>query len=170
MRDSDKKNAVHLHKIAEQSSQMMESMTDMVWSINPVNDTLDKVIVKMKVFASEILEPKNIDYNFDIAGPIEGVVLDADQRKNLFLIFKEAINNTAKYSEATVVNIHVHLEHGALNMRIEDNGSGFDETLIRQGNGLINMRNRAVALHGIIELKSALNRGTLVDLQVPLHI
>src|SRR6185436_18271898 len=93
--------------IVDQSAKMMESMSDMVWSINPDNDTVQKTIVKMKEFSAEILEPKNIGYQFQVDETLNDVSLDVAKRKNLFLIFKEAINNAAKYSESTFININI---------------------------------------------------------------
>ena len=89
----------HLKKIANHSASMMEKMSDIVWSINPKNDSIEQVVIKMKEFAAEMLEPKNIDYSFEIEDSIMALKLDVQKRKNIFLIFKEAINNAAKYSE-----------------------------------------------------------------------
>jgi signal transduction histidine kinase len=146
---------------------MMENMTDMVWSINPVNDSLDKVVVKMKVFTSEILEPKNISYHFSEDESLKGISMDADKRKNLFLIFKEAINNAAKYSGATNVEITLQQTAKKLTMTVVDNGSGFDEHNVRRGNGLGNMHARAKELSAQFKLTSVINSGTYIELEMP---
>lgn len=84
---------------------MMESMSDMVWAINPVNDSFEKVILRMKEFAAEILEPARINYYFTETGELEKTQLNPEQRKDIYLIFKEALNNVVKYSAATVRRI-----------------------------------------------------------------
>lgn len=159
-------SSIHFRRIAEQSSLMMENMTDMVWSINPVNDSLDKVVVKMKVFTSEILEPKNIGYHFSDDESLKGISMDADKRKNLFLIFKEAINNAAKYSGATKIEITLQQTGKKLKMTVVDNGSGFDERSVKRGNGLGNMHARAKELSAQFKLTSIVNSGTHIELEM----
>jgi two-component system sensor histidine kinase UhpB len=161
-------NSLHLTRISEQSSRMMESMADMVWSINPVNDSMEKVIVKMKVFTSEILEPKNISYRFSGEGTLNGLTLDAEKRKNLFLIFKEAINNAAKYSGATAVEITLKQSAEKLVMTVSDNGQGFDEQCVKNGNGLKNMDARAQSINAQFKLTSAVSRGTCIEVELPI--
>ena len=143
-------------------------MTDMVWSINPVNDSLEKVAVKMKVFANEILEPKDISYRFSGEESLNGLSLDAERRKNLFLIFKEAINNQAKYSGATEVDIALRKSDGALVMTVSDNGQGFARENVKDGNGLINMDARALAMHARYKLTSGVGKGTCMELELPI--
>jgi signal transduction histidine kinase len=158
----------HMNRIAEQSSRMMESMTDMVWSINPVNDSMEKVAVKMKVFAGEILEPKNISYKFSGEESLGGLILDAEKRKNLFLIFKEAINNAAKYSDANEVEITFSQSAEKLMMTVFDNGQGFVEQNVKDGNGLKNMDTRAKAIGAQFRLTSAVAQGTRIELELRL--
>jgi signal transduction histidine kinase len=167
MRENAREVGAHLHRIAEQSSLMMENMSDMVWSINPVNDSLQKVLVKMKVFASEILEPKNISYRFSGEESLNGLILDADKRKNLFLIFKEAVNNAAKYSGATEVEISLEQTGNTLRMKVADNGQGFDMQQTASGNGLVNMNVRAKALYAEFKMTSIQNQGTHIELEMP---
>jgi two-component system, NarL family, sensor histidine kinase UhpB len=157
----------YFQRIGEQSSRIMEDMSDMVWSINPRNDPMSEIIIRMREFASEILEPKNIEYHFfEKVG--EGLTLNTDQRKNLFLIFKEAVNNAAKYSNARQIEISLHEEAHTLSMLIKDNGRGFDERVIKTGNGLRNLRERAREMNGTVTLKSKAGQGTEVELVLPL--
>jgi signal transduction histidine kinase len=96
------------------------------------------------------------------------LVLNADQRKNLFLIFKESINNAAKYSQATTVEINIEQQDQTLIMSIKDNGQGFDEQKIKAGNGLRNLRERAKEINATLELRSTVGAGTEVNLNVPI--
>jgi two-component system, NarL family, sensor histidine kinase UhpB len=168
MRENTNGNNLHLSRIAEQSTRIMESMTDMVWSINPINDSMEKVAVKMKVFASEILESKNIDFRFSGEESLSGLLLDAEKRKNLFLIFKESVNNAAKYSEATEVAIALKKSAGKLMMTISDNGRGFDNGVINHGNGLKNMESRAKIMQSKFKLTSVIGTGTRIEVEVPI--
>lgn len=158
----------NFQRIAQHSSSMMESMSDIVWSINPNNDSPEQVISKMKEFAAEILDPLDIDYAFTGEENLHAVTLDAATRKNLLLIFKEAVNNAAKYSGASVITIHFNKQADTLEVAIQDNGKGFDAEVISSGNGLRNMKARATSLRGKLELKSSAGTGTAISLSIPI--
>lgn len=158
----------HFRRIGEQSQKMMENMSDMVWSINPTNDSIEKVMIRMKEFCAEILEPKNIGYTFRGEEVFNGIPLDVEKRKNLFLIFKEAINNAAKYSGATVIEVRLCKTENGLSLIIHDDGKGFVPDAVRNGNGLRNMGGRAEEIGGKTILKTAPGAGTTVEFQVPL--
>ncbi len=157
-----------LRKISEQSSAMMERMSDIVWSINPENDSLPRMASRMKEFTAEILEPKNIQYTFNGEQTLNGEVLDVDKRKNIFLIFKEAINNAAKYSGGSEVNISFSQKDHALFLDISDNGKGFDINNIKRGNGLRNMKERAAAINASLEVESHDGAGTHLKVRIPI--
>lgn len=163
----EEKSKEYFQKIKDHSSRMMESMSDMVWAINPVNDSFGKVILRMKEFAAEILEPARITYYFDDSGLQREIVLNPEQRKNIYLIFKEAVNNVVKYSNAGEVNIIFSTQGPVLKMLIADNGTGFDPTAESSGNGLRNMQFRATEMGGFIKLESIPGTGTSVNLQLP---
>jgi two-component system sensor histidine kinase UhpB len=164
-KDSDAQT--YLQRIGDQSTRIMESMSDIVWSINPDNDSMSRVIVKMREFASEILDPQNIEYRFSQNVP-DGLVIDTDRRKNLFLIFKESVNNAAKYSNASKIEIDLHQHEQTMVMRVNDNGHGFDEQTIRPGNGLRNLRERAREISGTLTIESKVGAGTAIELHLPL--
>jgi len=160
--------AAHLNKIANHSANMMEKMSDIVWSINPKNDSIEQVVMKMKEFAAEILEPKNINYSFAIADSILTLKLDAEKRKNIFLIFKEAVNNAAKYSEGNKLTVSLSVQHQQLHLSVRDNGKGFNPALSTSGNGLKNMEDRAIAMQGTMTQITEPGKGTEIQLELPL--
>ena len=165
----EKENAPqHLSRIAENSARIMENMSDIVWSIHPGNDTLEQVLIKMKEFTAEILESRNISYQFKQGEGIAGVKLDVVTRKNVFLIVKEAINNAAKYSLATEVFVNLQVDAKRFHLTVSDNGKGFDLTTILAGNGLKNMKERAESIQGAFHLTSMVGRGTEIKLEVPI--
>ncbi|NJN28862.1 MAG: tetratricopeptide repeat protein [Cyclobacteriaceae bacterium] len=168
MHEKGSDNNLQLSRIAEQSSKTMESMSDIVWSINPINDSFEKVLVKMKVFAAEILEPQNIQFQFSEAGLTPGLTLNAKQRKNLFLIFKEAINNAAKYSHTKNISISLKKNGNTLAMSITDTGIGFDVLGLSKGNGLANMKSRASSMDAKFSINSTKGTGTSVVLEMPI--
>lgn len=155
----------YLQRIGDQSARIMEDMGDLVWSVNPHNDSIKQVVTHMREFAAEILESKNISYQFtDLT--TQGVRLTPEQRKNLFLIFKETINNAAKYSEANRIDITLQQTANSLTLRITDNGKGFELDRIKSGNGLRNQKERAAEIDAAFTLKSVAGEGTSVELQL----
>jgi len=164
---SDSKLAGQLEKIKDNSSRMMESMSDLVWAINPANDTFEKVALRMKEFAAELLEPAGINYFFREEGQMEKAVLNPEQRKDVYLVFKEALNNAVKYSAATEIDIFLKKENDLVIMNVVDNGTGFDTTSYKPGNGLKNMQNRAGQMNAELAINSIRGTGTSVSLKVP---
>jgi signal transduction histidine kinase len=156
----------NLAKIKEYSSRMMESMSDIVWAINPSNDTMDKILIRMKELAGELLEPAKVNYFFQEEGDLEHLKLNVGQRKDLYLIFKEALNNAVKYSEASEVHISLKSRGGHLQLRITDNGKGFELQRSRSGNGLKNMLSRAEDMKAVMCIDSIPSTGTTVSVDV----
>ncbi|MBC8054348.1 MAG: hypothetical protein H7Y13_14905 [Sphingobacteriaceae bacterium] len=166
---SDTKSAEdYIDKISDNSVRMMESMDDIVWSIKPSNDSIQKITARMREFAAGILEPKNIEYTFMLDEKVKEITLDMEARRDLFLIFKEAINNLAKYSRATTANINFYKKDKKLILQIEDNGRGFIVKESENGNGLINMKKRSDRLKAKFSIKSEINKGTEICLELPL--
>jgi ligand-binding sensor domain-containing protein/two-component sensor histidine kinase len=157
----------YLTRISSNSTEMMDAMDDIVWSINPANDTIPKIIGRMREYAATILEPRDIDYTVINDDKLKNIKLDMDMRRNLFLIYKEALNNLVKYSGATVVKIEFVVNNSSLQLIITDNGIGFDQQTVIYGNGLTNMRKRAENMNGSLTVVSEKNRGVVVRLQLP---
>jgi signal transduction histidine kinase len=159
----------HLKKIHEHSGLILENMNDIVWTINPANDTLENIIFKMKEFASDIFDPQNIDHSFDCAGDLSNIKLGLQTRRDLYLIFKEAVNNAAKYSRCTTVDISIVSSDRQICIRVKDNGIGFCTDTARGGNGLKNMEQRAGRMKGSLTIASEPGKGAELTLMVRSH-
>lgn len=155
-------------KINTQTASMMDKLSDIVWSIHPNNDNLDQLLSKMQEFAAEILEPKGITYQFDVGDGAEYIKLDLEKRRNLFLIFKEALNNAAKYADSKHLEIKLKVEDHKLNLLIKDDGKGFDLQQTKKGNGLFNMQQRASMMGGSMTIESYPQMGTSIQLRAPI--
>lgn len=158
----------YLGKISDNSQRMMEAMDDIVWSIKPMNDSMQKITARMREIATSVLEAKDIDLEFRAELSIEDVKMDMEARRDLFLVFKEAINNIAKYSRADKAYVHLTVHNKRLLMMVKDNGIGFDIEEA-DGNGLGNMYKRAAALKGRIQIQSKLGEGTQITLNIPIQ-
>jgi signal transduction histidine kinase/ligand-binding sensor domain-containing protein len=157
----------YLGKISDNSERMMEAMDDIVWSIKPSNDSMQKITARMREFATNVLEAKEIELEFNVQEEVYDVKLDMEARRDFFLVFKEAVNNAAKYSKATVVNILIAMKNKKLQFVIKDNGGGFDVQSADSGNGMGNMRKRAEAMQGQLSIISDVGKGTTVTLKIP---
>lgn len=164
--DIEKSSAI-LENITEQSQNMQQAMSDIVWAIRPDNDLFENMLVRMREYVSHTLEHKNIETSFEVSANIMQQPLVMEQRRDLFLIFKEAVNNATKYSKASSVNIHLARNNGHIRMTINDDGVGFDTSRISSSNGLRNMKERAAALNGELTIQSSPGRGTSVGLEFP---
>ncbi|HEY3385290.1 MAG TPA: two-component regulator propeller domain-containing protein [Saprospiraceae bacterium] len=154
--------------ISSASQQAMELMSDIVWSINPKNDKMEMIITRMRQYASETLEASQIAFHLDVDKESYNLSLPIDKRKDFYLIFKEAINNLAKYSQASKAHIRIESKKQELHMSITDNGKGFDPQASYSGNGLKNMRSRAAQIHGELNIVSTPGEGTTIGLTLPL--
>ena len=135
-------------------------------SIQPQNDTLENIFVRMISFASELLEAQKIKLNWKVADTVKPLQLELAVRHDFLLIFKEAVNNLAKYSAATEANINLEYQESLLVLTIRDNGKGFDPETINAGNGLHNMQNRAQKIGARYHLHTAIGKGTAVTLEI----
>ena len=158
-----------LEKIIARSAAIMEKMDDIVWTINPRNDTMEQLLYRMKEFAGEILDPLNINYSFEANADFSSLKLDIGRRKDLYLIFKEAVNNAAKYSQCKAnLDIRLRRDGNFLQLEIADDGKGFAAETIKAGNGLNNMRERAASMLARLKIDSAIGRGTRIGLDLPI--
>lgn len=157
-----------LARIGETSSESLRSISDIVWAIDPKNDPGEALVKRMRRIANELLESKGVDVSFSIAGGVEELKLPMNARKEIVLIYKEAVHNASKYSGATRVQVSLHLLNGALSLVVHDNGKGFDPVLHPDGHGLGSMKRRAEALGAALALRSAPGSGVAVELEVSL--
>lgn len=155
-----------LEKMGTNSREMVAGMSDIVWAINPLNDTAEKLLQRMESYAFDICASREIRLDFQYDDPLQQIQLPLEIRKNIYLIFKEAVNNAVKYSEASLLQINVRWKEKQIHMDIHDNGKGFDPIQPRQGNGLTNMRFRAEEIGGQLQVISNYESGTRVILSV----
>lgn len=153
-----------LKKIGDYTQISQESMNDIVWMINSINDNFENIIIRLRAIASEMCEAKNISMHLIVSSSINEVKLDMNKRKNFYLIFKEATNNIVKYSECKNIWISIRYESGNIVLEIKDDGKGFDTSVKYAGNGLVNIHKRAEFLKGKIEVKSVPGTGTSFNL------
>lgn len=152
----------HIKHMVDKTKDVMRSMSDIVWSINPGNDSLPNIIAKIQATCVEILEPMGVNLSFDIDERLNSIKLDMSKRQSFYMLCKEAVNNCAKYSNATNVTFAVWLNGHQINALFEDDGIGFEINHIKRGNGLFNMEERAKIIGGKCLIKSHVGQGTKI--------
>ena len=160
-------STILLQKIQQRSQKTLDAMDDLVWSTKPGNDSLDDLIVRMREYAAEVLEAAGISFTLESPEVLNDVKLNMQQRKNLYLIFKEAVNNLAKYSKTKKAFIRFEQQKKYLRMIIVDEGTGFTMASVKKGNGLDNMQSRAAEMNAQLEIHSSENKGTMISVDMP---
>ncbi len=170
IKDNDAADNV-LSKINSSTSEMMEAMSDIVWAINTRNDRLDNLANRMRSFAVQMTESKNIQLHFTDNKDLPAMPLDMEQRKNIYLIFKEAVNNAVKYSGCGNLSVNFVNASQVLRMTIKDDGKGFTvdgQANNMGGNGITNMQHRAEQINGKLFIDALPGEGTTITLEVQL--
>lgn len=168
-KENPEKAAHYLETAGEDIRHISETLGDIVWNINPRFDNdFSALFVRMKRYAADMLEGSDIIPTLTFPEADTGYVLNMEHRKEVYLVFKEAIHNMSKYSKATNGDVQVEIKDGSLHIRVADDGIGFDASKNKQGNGLHNLKQRARACNGTLTISSAENKGTIILLMVPL--
>ncbi|HMR91999.1 MAG TPA: tetratricopeptide repeat protein [Chitinophagaceae bacterium] len=167
LRQDQQKASDFLQKITEQSAAAQQGMSDIVWAVKPENDKLENMVVRMREYIAQSLEPQNIQTSIHIDEALLTHSLSMQQRRDFFLIFKEAVNNIARHAAASAVDIRLDKDGDMLHLSIADNGRGFGTLKENSSNGLKNMQARAAALGGSLSVSAARGQGTELVLSVP---
>jgi len=156
-----------LNRISEEVQSTSQALDDIIWSVNVRNDSVDEILLRMRRYAGELFDSGKLKYHLQIGSDLSGIKLSMDQRRDLYLIFKEALNNIYKHAEASTVTIDLNKEEHQIVMRITDDGKGF-ELKTSNRNGFKSMQNRADKRKGHLQIDSALCKGTSVNVSFPL--
>jgi ligand-binding sensor domain-containing protein len=156
-----------LIEISRSARQMANDLRDIVWTVNPGFDRLNDIVDRMRTIASTMLG--GMPYTFECQDGTSTDRLDMEFRRNILLMYKEVLHNIQKHARATVVRILINEDLGRFAITIEDNGVGFDAALPSSGNGLNNLKGRASSIGATLEISSAPERGTRVNIAVRIH-
>jgi ligand-binding sensor domain-containing protein/signal transduction histidine kinase len=161
-----------LTEIADSARGMAETMREIVWAIDPRRDEVGDLAVRVRTFAADVLEARGINCEFQVAPELERIKLAPQQRRQLFLIFKEAINNIARHTDSRCVWLGLSITRQELRGEIRDDGCGFESASPlpagARGQGLDNMRRRTAQLGGQVTITSTPGSGTHIKLRLPL--
>lgn len=152
-----------LKNIQENAQSSQFSLQDIVWMISPKKDPTSELVSRMTRYASDVFDPISCSWKIEIDEAIYSIQLNMSDRKNLYLLYKEALNNILKHAKCSEVRICLWKEQKRLYLIIEDNGVGINFSK-PPGNGLSNLKNRALALNGKLDITSTKGQGTKIEL------
>lgn len=163
-----------LEKITTTSTDVISEMNDIVWTINPRNDSMEKILQRMESYSKPLATAEGIAFELDHDPDILTMNLTMEKRKNFYLIFKEAFNNAVKYGQAKKITTQIRLSKNHIRMTVVDDGKGFDRDKVQThshtragGNGLTNMVMRAQEMGGTCQISSTPGSGTRIMLDFP---
>jgi signal transduction histidine kinase/ligand-binding sensor domain-containing protein len=153
-------------QIKENTAALYNGSKDIIWSLNSQNDGIYQIAEHVKEIGNEIFHDTEIDFECTHNIKPDNILkLKLDYSRNLIMVFKEAYSNILKHSKATKVDIVLEIENNKdLEIRIKDNGQGFDSQILQKGNGIKNMKNRAGRMNGEISVNSAIDKGTSITI------
>jgi signal transduction histidine kinase len=155
-------------RIGALSRELLDSISDIVWAIQPHKDHLSDLKQRMRRFAADVLSLRNVEMHWSASDSGHDLELNAELRRQVYLIFKECINNIARHSRATEAHINLQIVKRQLALEVRDNGCGIECSDGHYGNGLESMKLRASRLGGELQVHSAKGQGTTVVLRAPL--
>jgi signal transduction histidine kinase len=161
----------HARQISQTARDTTQVLDEIVWTVNPSNDTLESLITYVCKNAQDYLAVAGVLYRLDIPSRLPRASVSPEVRHNVFLASKEAITNIVRHSQASAVSIRLRLEPCTFILEIEDNGrgvAGLEDTKAQSRNGLRNMRKRMEDIGGSFSIGRAPAAGALVRLTVPL--
>jgi signal transduction histidine kinase len=173
MAESDKEQPAevesHARQIAQTARETTHALDEIVWTVNPSNDTLDGLVNYVCKYAQDYLALAGLSYRLDVPPQLPQTPISPELRHNVFLAAKEAVNNVVKHAKATSVWVRLHLNAESFVLEIEDNGRGIAKADENKGrNGLRNMRKRLEDVGGRFETGPGAEGGTRVRLVAPL--
>jgi two-component system, NarL family, sensor histidine kinase UhpB len=160
------KSKEYLAKASEDVQRISESLSDIVWNINPRYDDPDSLFIRMKRYAADMFDGKDINGHFDFPASGTNMQMTMTQRRDMYLVFKEAVNNLVKYSGAKNAIVKIDIEGKLVSMQIKDDGKGFDVSGNNTGNGLQNMKQRTKVMGGSLDIVSKSGEGTAINFQM----
>ncbi|MBA4182682.1 MAG: hypothetical protein H0X49_01540 [Acidobacteria bacterium] len=165
---SENGNGNLLTSIADIARESVASMNDIVWAISPDHDSLLDLTRRMRRHAEEVFALRDVDLEFNAPTADADLKLSVGVRRDVLLIFKEAVNNAAKYSDCSRVEIDFCVDNTILFLQIKDNGKGFEIDSENDGQGLRSMTRRARALGGNLRIDSRVEEGTVIEFEMSL--
>jgi signal transduction histidine kinase len=161
----EKENTTHLQKIKESTQEAISGVRDMIWILDDKKDSPGDLLGRIKQFAEPLCMANHISFTAITDPSASGYQLGKEEKRYLYMILKESVNNSIKYADGRNITVHVSVSQNKLSVMIVDDGKGFDAQTVKEGNGLKNIRNRAQEIHYRVAIDSSPGNGTRIHLQ-----
>ncbi len=167
--DASQQAKEFLNKTSSLLSEAEEAMSDIVWSVSPRHDTLESLVARIRILTADLCKANRIEYEVHVNGDIAQHKISDDLRRNIYLIFKEAVTNAARHAQAERIEIRMNLKPAMIEIEVADNGKGFvpaqsDGAPTKRGHGMRNMRKRAEEIGAALTIESTPGTGTTITL------
>lgn len=166
--DTERRVTDRLEEISRTARNLVDTAGDIVWSIDPQRDDLASLIARFRRFIGDLFDAKGITWTLAVPPEAGRLKLSPEQRRHLFLMLKEVVNNVVRHAHCRTVWISIAHADRAVLARVRDDGLGFVPDPSSRGGGLANMRARVAASGGEIDVKSAPGQGTRVRIRIPI--
>ncbi|MFT3844757.1 MAG: triple tyrosine motif-containing protein [Lacibacter sp.] len=156
-----------IDKIAVSSRELVDNLQDIIWVLNPNNDSLESLSAYIREYGLKYFEALSVQMHFDYPAEFPVFHLGKEQRRNIFLTVKECFQNIAKHAWCNNVFVSISEQQGGINISIRDDGKGFDEKSVRLfANGIKNMQNRVEHSNGTFTISSIPGKGTECKIRI----
>lgn len=158
---------IYLERINEEVSSSGQALDDIIWNVNSKNDTMEEMLIRMRRFAAELFEDTPTSYYLELDPASAGKRLSMEQRRDIYLVFKEALNNIFKHAEAKNVWVQLSVVDRSIKLMIRDDGKGFNPRDPTHRNGLNNIQKRVEKWNGRMKISSASKKGADIEVIMP---
>lgn len=166
MKDATTQAKEFLDKTSSLLTEAEEAMSDIVWSVSPKHDTLESLLARMRLTTADLCRPNQIKYEVAFPENPGAVALPEEVRRNIYLIFKEALTNAVRHSGASLIRLACAMHGNTIELRIVDNGKGMplaeELASTKRGHGVRNMKKRAEEVGGELRIESVAGKGTTI--------
>lgn len=157
-----------LQRITEEVTASSQALNDIIWNVNSRNDSMEEILLRMRRYAAELFDNSNTVCHLTMDEMIAGKKLNMEQRRDVYLIYKESMNNILKHAAANNVWIDMQWQSGRLYIKIKDDGKGFDPLVVTDRNGLRNIRSRIDKWKGSTSVITTPGNGCFIEIILPL--
>lgn len=161
----EKENTIYLERVKESAQEAISGIRDIIWILDDKKDNLDHLITRVSLFAAPLCDAGRISFHCHQSDSVHNYKLEKEEKRNLYMIIKEAVNNSIKYANADSLHLIVENAESRLKIKIADNGIGFDKEKTNEGNGLKNMMSRSHQIGYRTTIITAPGQGTVVQLE-----